>query len=141
MNMVEKVKSKQIRLNPEVRGLLDDYKMDDESYSIAIKRLFDENKRLEERLEYQSELNESLYEQIRLMKLKETSIKLDEDLLSLWSQFMEDNPDELNRLELSQFIRNQIEWTLYLNHYVGLGDSKEELKERRKKQRKLKIPR
>ena len=39
---------KQIRLNPEVRGLLDDYKMEGESYSIAIGRLFKEKKMLEE---------------------------------------------------------------------------------------------
>ena len=34
---------KQVRLNPDVRALLDDYKMDGESYSIAIRRLFKEN--------------------------------------------------------------------------------------------------
>lgn len=39
---------KQIRLNPEVRGLLDDYKMEGESYSIAIGRLFKENEILRE---------------------------------------------------------------------------------------------
>ena len=39
---------KQIRLNPDVRGLLDDYKMNGESYSIAIGRLFKENKLLSE---------------------------------------------------------------------------------------------
>ena len=39
---------KQIRLNPEVRRLLDDYKMEGESYSIAIGRLFKENKSLKD---------------------------------------------------------------------------------------------
>jgi len=39
---------KQVRLNPEVRGLLDDYKMEGESYSIAIGRLFKENNLLKE---------------------------------------------------------------------------------------------
>ena len=39
---------KQIRLNPNVRGLLDDYKMEGESYSIAIGRLFRENEILRE---------------------------------------------------------------------------------------------
>ena len=39
---------KQVRLNPEVRGLLDDYKMNGESYSIAIARLFRENAILKE---------------------------------------------------------------------------------------------
>ena len=37
---------KQIRLNPEVRMQLDSYKMDGESYSIAIGRLFKENQSL-----------------------------------------------------------------------------------------------
>lgn len=39
---------KQVRLNPEVRELLDDYKMNGESYSIAIGRLFKENQLLRE---------------------------------------------------------------------------------------------
>ena len=39
---------KQIRLNPDVRALLDDYKMQGESYSIAIGRLFKENELLKE---------------------------------------------------------------------------------------------
>ena len=39
---------KQVRLNPDVRGLLDDYKMNGESYSIAIGRLFKENDALKE---------------------------------------------------------------------------------------------
>lgn len=128
---------KQIRLNPEVRRLLDDYKMEGESYSIAIGKLFRENQILEERIESQRELNSSLKEQIRLLKLKDTSIKLDEDLLSAWSKFMNDNPDR-ETLALSDFVRNQIEWTLYRNHYIGASD--EELKEKRKKQRKIKIP-
>lgn len=39
---------KQIRLNPDVRELLDEYKMNGESYSIAIGRLFKENNALKE---------------------------------------------------------------------------------------------
>ena len=37
---------KQIRLNPEVRELLDEYKMNGESYSIAIGRLIKEREYL-----------------------------------------------------------------------------------------------
>lgn len=39
---------KQVRLNPDVRALLDSYKMDGESYSIAIRRLFKENEILKD---------------------------------------------------------------------------------------------
>ena len=46
-------KYKQIRLNPDVRALLDDYKMTGESYSIAIGRLFKE-------MEYLKELNDEI---------------------------------------------------------------------------------
>ena len=44
--MGDHLKYKQVRLNPDVRALLDAYKMDGESYSIAIGRLFKENEQL-----------------------------------------------------------------------------------------------
>ena len=44
--MGDHLKYKQVRLNPDVRELLDAYKMDGESYSIAIGRLFKENEQL-----------------------------------------------------------------------------------------------
>lgn len=46
--MGDHLKYKQVRLNPDVRELLDAYKMDGESYSIAIGRLFKENDILRE---------------------------------------------------------------------------------------------
>ena len=44
--MGDHLKYKQVRLNPDVRESLDAYKMDGESYSIAIGRLFKENEQL-----------------------------------------------------------------------------------------------
>ncbi len=43
-----KTEYKQVRLNPDVREQLDSYKMDGESYSIAIGRLFKENEILKD---------------------------------------------------------------------------------------------
>lgn len=207
---------KQVRLNPEVRGLLDDYKMDGESYSIAIGRLFKENELLrdsqdrlmkmamktpdsialpevshktifsimeilkiegkshEEKIDsLKNYLRPSLeenplkvFESIQTFKMEispshseeleelsswilnnyeiysdnEFNLKIDEDLLSAWSQMMKDHPDQSYVLNIPDFVQIQMEKTAYQNHYYGTDASEEELKEMRKRQRKLKIP-
>jgi len=136
--MIGMAEYKQVRLNPDVRGLLDDYKMNGESYSIAIGRLFKENEMLMTHLQ---DLRASHSEYVRLSKMKETSIKIDEDLLSVWEEMMEENPEKSSILNLEYFLRNQMERTLYQNHYIGTGiESREELEEMRKRERTFKIP-
>lgn len=130
---------KQVRLNPDVRELLDDYKMNGESYSIAIGRLFKEKEML---MNHLRDLKASHSEYVQLSKMKETSIKIDEDLLSVWETMMKDNPDQSYILNLQDFLRNQMELVLYKNHYIGTGiETKEELNEMRKRQRSFKFPR
>ena len=205
---------KLVRLNPEVKGLLDDYKMEGESYAIAIGRLFKENEILRDSqdrlMKMAMETDDSISlinvnhktifaiievlnmegksdaDKIQCLKIylrpsleenassvlscissfieenpkyapileelsswirenydvnKKITLQIDEDLLSVWEEMMEDNPDR-EVLNLSDFVRNQMEWTLYKNHYIGTGvESREELEEMRKKRRKLEIPR
>lgn len=101
---------KQIRLNPDVRELLDAYKMNGESYSIAIGRLFKENQSL-------------MADKDCLMKIAMNSnldfLFKNKDLMTaLEVKYLKDNPEK----SFNDIFENIILDLFYTKGYYTLGN-------------------
>ena len=117
---------KQIRLNPEVRELLDEYKMNGESYSIAIGRLIKEREYL---WESKKELSEISIKTLDLLKKKNAPLEINEDYLKAleeYSKEYEKAPSDVMEGILGQFLYNK----------GFLGTDEEDMMTRRPKKRK-----